>query len=123
MTNLLSFLILLLFLYGRSQRFKNLRLHIPLMVAAFAADVLLVAGLVAFRDALSEVHGDMHWTLKVHIPIAVATLLFYCLATWNGYRLFKGDESARGRLRLCDRFLVPLRVLTLVTSVMVTCLR
>ncbi len=121
--NLSSFLILALFLYGRSLRFKNVRLHMRLMLAAFAGDLVLVLALVLMRDALSQVEMGMHWTLKVHIPFAVGTIVLYVFTIWAGFRLYKGDEGARPLLRGLDRVLVFSRVMTLVTSLMVTVLR
>jgi len=117
--NLTSFLILALFLWGRSLCFKNLRLHIFVMLSCLIADLMLVLALVLMRDALSQVSVDMHWTLRVHVPIAVATVLIYFPTAWSGYQLYRGNESARYRLKILDKILIVFRVLTLVTSVMV----
>lgn len=116
--NLISFVILFVFLYGRSLRFKNLRWHIRLMLLSFVADLGLVLVLVIHRKALGKVNMGMPWTLKLHVPIAVFTILLYFLAVWTGYRLYRG-APVRHRLRIIDRFLVPARVLTLVTSLIV----
>jgi hypothetical protein len=89
------------------------------MLTAMFADIALVVMLVIFRDALDHVHMQMPLTLKIHVPIAISTVLLYPVTAWQGYRLYRGDESARRALVLCDRVLVPLRVLTLVTSLMV----
>lgn len=121
--NLSSFLILGLFLWGRSLRFKNLRIHIRVMLVCFAADLILVLALVMMKDALSQVSLDMHWTLQIHIPIAVSTVVLYFFTVRAGYRLYKGDESARPLLRGLDKVLLTFRVLTLLTSVMVSVLR
>jgi hypothetical protein len=108
---------------GRSLRFKNLRWHIRLVLAAMASDFVLVLGLVMFRDALSKVEMGMHWTLIIHIPIAISTLGLYVLTAHAGYSLYRGDESSRARLRILDKFLLTFRVLTLVTSLMFQMLR
>ena len=121
--NLTSFIILALFLYGRSLRFKNLKLHIRLMLVAFAGDLILVLALVMMKDALSKVSLGMHWTLKVHIPFALGTIVLYMIASYAGYRLYRGDESARPVLRRSDRVLLFFRIMTLVTSLMVSGLR
>lgn len=121
--NLTSFLLLALFLYGRSLRFTNLKWHIRLMLAAFAGDLVLVLALVMMKDALSQVSTGMHWTLMVHIPFALGTILLYAMATYAGYRLYRGDESARTVLKQTDRVLLFFRVMTLVTSLMVSLLR
>lgn len=123
MANLINFLLLIVFFYGRSLRFTNLRRHIQLMLFAMTGDFLLVFSLMIFRDALGKLSPDMHWTLMIHVPIAVSTLIFYGIAAYFGNALNLGDESARGALRMTDRILVPLRVLTLVTALMVQHLR
>lgn len=119
MANILSAAILILFFYGRSLRFKNLKWHIRLMMFAMTADIFLVASLVVFRDALSKVQLGMPWTLFVHIPFAISTVVLYFFAAWNGYRLYRGHEAARPKLRAYDRALCVARVMTLVTSLMV----
>jgi hypothetical protein len=118
--NFLSLVLLALLLWGRTLWSKNLRLHIAVMLSCFAGDLLLVFALVTMRNALAQVSPGMHWTLKLHVPIAVGTLVFYFLASLAGYRLYKGDERARPRLKLFDKILVTLRVLNLATSLMVT---
>ena len=89
------------------------------MTFVTVADVTLVLGLVVFRDALTKVRLDMPWTLQIHVPIAVLTVLLYVATWWAGYQLWKGDTGARDRLRKLDKLLVPARILTLVTSLMV----
>lgn len=116
--NILSFIILVFFFWGRSLRFKNLRLHIQVMTLVIVADLLLVLGLVIHRRALEKVAMDMPWTLKIHVPIAVITVLLYFPTAWAGYQLYKGKNTRR-MLRYLDRVLVPARVLTLLTSLMV----
>lgn len=123
MAILASFLILCVLLYGRSLRFKNLSKHIRIMIIAMVADLLLVVALVVFRNALGKVDMGMHWTLKVHVPIAISTLGLYILTAQAGYSLYKGDENARARLKVLDKFVIVFRVLTLVTSAMVIWLR
>lgn len=123
MAILASFLILCLLLYGRSLRFTNLPMHIRLMLITMVADFVLVIGLVIFRNALDKVEMGMHWTLMVHVPIAISTLGLYALTAQAGYSLFKGDKSARARLKILDKILIVFRVLTLVTSIMVAWLR
>jgi hypothetical protein len=119
MANLLSFIIFCVLLYGRSLRFKNLKRHIQIVQLAMAADILLVAGLVVFRKALGKVSMGMPWTLQIHIPIALTTILLYGLITRAGYRLRRGDERARPILRDLDKLVLVFRSLTLVTSLMV----
>jgi hypothetical protein len=116
--NLLSFIILCVLLWGRSLRFKNLRWHIRLVLLAMAADLSLVAVLVILREAVAKVGVDMPWTLKLHIPVAILTVVLYFFTAWAGYQLYRG-RNTRKRLRYLDRVLIPARILTLVTSLMV----
>lgn len=92
------------------------------MVIAFVADLLLVLSLVVFREALTKVNAEMSWPLMVHVPIAVFTVILYGVTVYTGYRLYKG-APVRQRLRILDRILVPARVLTLFTSLLVEFLK
>lgn len=119
MANLISFFILIVFLYGRSLRFTNLRWHITLMLAAFICDLGLIAALVFGRNALGTVAGgEMSVALWVHVPTAVVTVVLYFGAVWTGFALWRGRD-VRARLRWLDRCLLVFRVLTLVTSIWV----
>jgi len=118
MANLISFTILVFFFWGRSLRFKNLKLHMQVMTAVIVADLLLVAALVVERNALGKVGSGMPWTLKIHVPIAIFTVIMYLITGWTGYQLYRGKPLHK-RMRTLDRILVPSRVLTLLTSLMV----
>ncbi len=124
MANLVSVCIFIMFLWGRSLRFKNLRRHIQIMLASLIADLTLVLVLVLFRDALGTVaKADMPMILVVHVPIAIVTVILYFFTAWSGYQLYRGNESARLRLRIFDRLLITFRALTLITSLLVPYLR
>lgn len=118
MANIISFIIICFFFWGRSLRFKNLNLHIQVMSVVIIADLALVASLVLMRDALGKVGMTMPWTLKIHVPIAVLTVILYLLTAWTGFQLLKGKALHR-RMRALDKMLVTSRILTLVTSLMV----
>lgn len=118
MANLLSAIILGFFFWGRSLRFKNLRRHIQVMSGVILADLTLVAALVIHRHALEKVGVGMPWTLKLHVPIAILTILLYFATAWTGIQLYRG-KPLHQRMRRLDRVLVVSRVLTLVTSLMV----
>lgn len=122
MANLASLLILIAFFYGRSLHGTNLRLHIRIMIGCLVADYALVLALVVVRNALGSVNTDMHWTLMVHLPFAISSIVLYALTARAGYQLLSG-KPVRARLRKLDRLLVVARVMTLVTSVMVQILR
>jgi len=116
--NIASFLILMLYLYGRSLRFSNNLLHRKLMLVAFAADLVLVAALVLGRQALTKINPDMPFALQVHVPIAVITVILYFGAVISGFQLAAG-KPVRRRLYWYDKFLTSFRILTFVTSVWV----
>lgn len=118
MSNLISFVILILLLWGRTLPYKNLKRHILIMSGVILADLALVLSLVINRDALGKVGMEMPWTLKVHVPIAIFTVLLYFPTAWTGYQLLRG-QPLHGRMRALDRVLVVSRTLTLVTSVIV----
>jgi hypothetical protein len=123
MANLINFLLLIVFFWGRSLRFKNLDQHMRVMVLAMTGDFLLVLGLVIFRRALGEISPVMHWTLMIHVPVAISTLLFYVITAYFGFALRRGDENARATHKLSAKILVVLRVSTFVTALMVQYLR
>jgi hypothetical protein len=118
MANLLSFIFLLCFLWGRTLARKNLRLHITVMLTVMCADLCLVGSLVIMRDALNKVSTDMPWTLQVHVPIAITTVILYFATAWTGYMLYRG-RPVRAHLQWFDRSLTTARILTFVTSLMV----
>jgi hypothetical protein len=118
MANLISFTIVVFFFWGRSLRFKNLRLHKLIMSGVILADLALVADLVIQRHALEKVELGMPWTLKIHVPIAIFTVILLLVTGWTGVQLSRGKPQHK-RMRALDRVLVPARVLTLITSVMV----
>ncbi len=118
MANAISFLILILFLWGRTLHKSNLRLHILIMSGVILADLLLVLSLVLNRDALSKVDLQMPWTLQIHVPIAVFTVLLYLPTAYTGVQLLRGKQ-VHARMRKLDQVLVVSRIMTLVTSLMV----
>jgi len=118
MANLVSFIILIFFFWGRSLRFNNLRLHMIVMTAVIAADLGLVGALVIRRHALSKVSLGMPWTLKLHVPIAVFTVVMLLVTGWTGFQLSRG-KKLHARMRILDRIVVPALVLTFLTSLLV----
>lgn len=119
MANLINFFLLVVFFWGRSLRFKDLNRHVRVMILAMAGDFLLVLGLVVFRRALGEISPGMHWTLMVHVPIAVSTLIAYVITAYFGFKYRRGIDDARWKHMISAKVLVVLRVLTFVTAVMV----
>ncbi len=118
MANISSFLILILLFYGRSLRHSNKKKHALIMSLVIGLDLILVLALVFMRNALGQVDTDMHWSLMVHLPFAVGTLLLYFVALFVGIKLLKGDRSYLGKMRFLDRLIMPGRTLTFLTSVL-----
>ena len=119
MIHLLSLIIFIALLYGRWLRHKNIKTHAAVMTAVIVADISLVSYLTFARNALSKVSPDMSLGLMIHIPIAILTVVFYLVALYVGWRLLKGEKQWRRSMRRIDRVVVPLRLLTLITSFLV----
>lgn len=114
--NAISILIFSALLWGRSLRGHNTKMHAITMTSCFIADLLLVVALVALRNALSKVGAGMPPLLTVHITFALTTLVLYPLGLYTGWRLYKGNQSVRPKLRRLDKFLLLTRSCTLATS-------
>lgn len=115
--NVVSSIVLLIFLFGRFQVKKNLKLHIQLMSTAMIIDVLLVIVLVVTRNALGTVvSGEMSGILLVHVPIAILTVVSYGFAAFYGIKLKKGQRKYLKHMRVVDKLVVPLRILNTTTS-------
>lgn len=120
MANLISFGILILFLWGRTLHKKNRNLHVKIMSTVIVFDTLLVLFLVIHQRALGKIGADMNPILFIHIPFALLTLVGYGFAVRAGRRLLRGDMAARSAMIWTDRFLVPVRILNFVTSLWLT---
>ncbi|MCB0368974.1 MAG: hypothetical protein KDD34_05805 [Bdellovibrionales bacterium] len=121
--NLISFLILCVFFYGRSLRHKNPKKHAKTMSMVICADLILILFLVIGRSALSKVSLSMPIYLIVHISFALSTVIFYVFAIIYGVKILKGQRQYISKMKLIDRFVTPLRVLTLITSILLMVLR
>lgn len=122
-TNIISGIILLVLLWGRSIALKNRDLHIKVMFGVIITDILLVVYLVVAHRALGKVGADMHYMLFIHIPFALASVLLYLLMIPCGLKLKNGQEEYRPKMRLYDRILVFTRTATFITSVLLVLLK
>lgn len=113
MANLVSFVILCFLLFGR--RITDRAIHSALMVSVIFADVTLILFLVFSRDALEKVEPAMPALLAVHLAFALATVILYLIALVVGTLILLGRPKP-GAMRRLDRFIVPCRILTFVTS-------
>ncbi len=116
--NAISFIFLVVFLYARTLPKKNLALHKKLMFAVITADVGLVVFLTFTRNALGQLNPDMSLLLSIHVPIAVSTVLCYPFAIYYGLKVSSGNKKYLKNLRVLDKIVTPLRVLTFVSSLM-----
>ncbi len=115
--NVISTFTLVLFFTGRLLVKKNLRLHIRFISLAMIIDVGLVLALVIFRNALGTVvGGDMSSMLKLHVAIAISTIIGYAYATFLGLKLVKGQRRYLRQMRTLDPILLSLRFLNTYTS-------
>ncbi|MCB0355547.1 MAG: hypothetical protein KDD40_00980 [Bdellovibrionales bacterium] len=115
--NVISSIALIIFLIGRFQVKKNLKLHIKLMSLAMTIDILLVIALVLMRNALGTVvSGKMSGILMVHVPIAISTVIAYGFATYFGLKLKRGQRQYLKHMRITDKVVIPLRLLNTFTS-------
>ncbi len=117
MANLYSFVILCLLLIGRRLPKRSIRLHSFWMSAVILADLALIGYLVFGREALTKIDLKMPALLYVHLAFAVSTVLLYFWAMFVGIQLLKGWPHPE-MMRALDRVIVPCRILTFVTSVL-----
>lgn len=114
--NAISFVFLIVFLYARTLPKKNISLHKKLMFAVITADIALVIFLVLTRNALGQINSDMRILLSIHVPIALLTVLCYPFAIYYGLKISYGNRGYLKHLRVLDKIVTPLRVLTFATS-------
>ncbi len=115
--NVASTIALIVFLIGRFQVKKNIKLHIKLMSLAMLMDFILVFGLTIFRNALGTVAGGSISTLlALHVSLALTTILCYFIAIYLGFKLKKGDRSHLKSMRILDNVILPVRLLNSYTS-------
>lgn len=91
----LSTLVVLLIFYGLSQR-HNRAVHVPVMSAAFAADVVLVLAIELSRQAVEKAvtHVD-NGLLMFHVAVSLLSLVMYIALTLSGRKLLRGEEAVR----------------------------
>ncbi|MFK8138200.1 MAG: hypothetical protein AB8E15_07570 [Bdellovibrionales bacterium] len=121
--SIVSFIILCLFIYGRSLHAKNRSQHIKIMKTVIVADTALVLYLALIQRVLVKVNADMSVLLMVHIFFALSTVLLYWVMMYHGIRAVKGFESSRRLIKPLDRILLPFRILTFLTSSLLVYLR
>jgi hypothetical protein len=116
MTNLISAMILGMLLWGRPLAKKNPGLHVKVMWVVILADTILVVFLTFARDVFGTILNKMTPLLAIHIALALSTVILYYVAAYWGMKNLKGQRQFLIHMKRLDRAIVPLRILTLVTS-------
>src|SRR5262249_8104254 len=96
-SSLVSTGVMLLLAYGIHRR-HTMRVHVPVMLTAFAVDLANVIYIELRRGAVAKAFTTAttggEWILKFHITVSVLAILGYFLALFTGLRLL---TSGRGR--------------------------
>ena len=97
MTHTISTVVLVLILIGLAQR-KNMKVHVPAMLAAFVIDVVLVLWIELNRAAIETVAEDIqnpqdHGLLLFHVSVSLITLGLYTFLTILGFKILKGRRD------------------------------
>lgn len=91
------------------------RVHVPLMLSAFALDLGSVLYLQVQRSAVQKAAGSPDALLLVHIAFALGSLALYAALTVTGVRLLRTGQGRPAHKALAKAFLL-CRTGTLVTS-------
>jgi formate-dependent nitrite reductase membrane component NrfD len=109
---------LVLLAYGLVHRHRP-RIHIPVMVSAFAIDVANVIFIEVRRSAvekaLQSVTTGGDWLLKFHIAVSLLSVAGYLVALFTGLRLYRRGEGRQIHRANAIVFIVN-RVLNYLTS-------
>ncbi|MEB3287313.1 MAG: hypothetical protein VKJ04_07405 [Vampirovibrionales bacterium] len=81
---------------------RDMKIHVPAMLAAFGLDVMLVLIIEINRQAIETVAAsvktpDAHALLLFHVSVSLATVILYAVLTYLGFKVLKGN---RGLLKL-----------------------
>jgi uncharacterized membrane protein YozB (DUF420 family) len=123
MTYAVSTFILVLIGLGLWKR-RQPRLHVPLMLTAFALDVALVLYIELSRHAVEtavEAARTPHANdlLLFHVAVSLAVVLLYVVLAITGYSVLKGRRQKLKLHRNLGGAFVLLRLVNYVTSFMV----
>jgi len=109
------FVVALLF-FGLARR-RNPRVHIPVMLTAFAADVALVLYIELSRGAIETAVGPTPTIMKIHIFFSVTTVVLYVVQIVTGARRYRG-RGGKYHKETGIAF-IAFRLLNLVTSFLI----
>lgn len=115
-----STIIVILMLYGFSQRSKRYR-HMKMMKTAIIWDLLLIVQIELSRGAIIKASNAItnSMILNIHVSLAVSTVLLYGLIFYTGNRLSKGDESIRKFHKPIGYLTLTTRLATFITSFLI----
>ena len=74
---------------------RRRRIHIPIMIAAFALDLLTVLAIEWRRHAIAKVTSSATPLLLFHVTVSVLALVFYGIMFVLGERVRKGSDHLR----------------------------
>lgn len=97
MTFAVSTLVLILIAYGLKHR-KNAKIHVPVMLAAFGIDILLVLWIELNRQAIEHVVENAEsetpdGLLMFHVAVSLLSIIFYVILTVLGFKIMKGERT------------------------------
>ncbi|MFQ5654591.1 MAG: hypothetical protein ACE5GW_07655 [Planctomycetota bacterium] len=81
----LSTVVLVAIIFAVTQR-RRRRIHIPMMVACFVADFILLLAVELSREAVKEALTSESWMVRIHVIISVPMLLSWFFALYTGYQ-------------------------------------
>ncbi len=119
MLHLLSSIVLVLILTGLWFRQRRPALHVRLMSAAFACDLLLVLYIEASRHAVEKVAVAGSSLIWFHAAVSTLVLVAYVAQIALGRRMLAGVRTPRRVHLALGITFVSLRSLNYVTSFMV----
>jgi uncharacterized membrane protein YozB (DUF420 family) len=115
MLHAISTVVLLLIAAGVYYR-RQTRIHLRLMLAAFALDVSLVVYIETTRHAVEKVAHHTGMLLWFHVIVSVAVLIAYVAQIQLGRRILKGFVASRGLHIKLGLTFCTLRLLNYITS-------
>ena len=85
--------VFVLLLFGFSQR-SNRRIHIPVMLLAFALDMSLLGYIEFARGAVEQMVGPTSPIMKVHLSFSITTVALYFVQITSGVLRARGHKAA-----------------------------
>ena len=74
---------------------KNMRVHMRIMVAAFAVDFATLIAIELSRGALAKMTSTPKPLVWIHVVISVFVMIAYLIQLRLGWKILHGDNIAR----------------------------